>query len=117
MVKSEVKVKPEDLTRAERSVLLYAESCLVDNLGRLESRKMNDEDIEALKSLKGKGIVQDFGRLAWKVVEYYMTLGTSNKPTHYIRLTDEGWKLAHQLRKERSKRLINENTKESLRKA
>jgi hypothetical protein len=105
-----------ELTKVERSILLYAECCLVDNLGRLEGRRMNGEDIDALKSLKEKGIVLDFGRLAWKVVEYYANSDLNYKPTHFVRLTDEGWKLVHQLRREKSERLISKQNIELLRK-
>jgi hypothetical protein len=100
-----------ELSRPERKILLYIEAQLVDGIGRLEGRRMNNEDLEAIESLIKKGFVDKFGRLPWKVVAFYA--GTKFRPTHYVRLTDEGWKVAHQLRKERSERLIS-NQKERL---
>jgi len=95
-----------ELSKQERKILLYIEDCLVNKLGRLEGRRMNKEDIIAIDSLVKKGIVAHFGRLAWKVVEYWANKGM-DRPTHYVRLTDEGWKVAHQLRREKSERLIS----------
>jgi len=89
-------------TRAEKSILLYAESCLVDNLGRMSNIKMNEEDFDNLKKLKEEGLL-DFGRLPFKEIErlqkYFNRL---TLPTHWVSFSDETWEIVGAMRKERA---------------
>jgi len=91
-----------DLTRTEKSLLLYLETCLVDNLGKVQAARMNVEDFDAIAHLKELGLI-DFGRLPFKDIEKSRRyLRVPN--THWVRFSDEAWKIAHALRRERTER-------------
>lgn len=99
-------------TRHEKSILLYAEDCLVNNIGRLNSIKMNDEDFVNLKKLKEEGLL-DFGRLPFHEIERLSKIFNKlTLPTHWVSFTDEAWALAWAMRKERA-----DKGKEELQKA
>lgn len=81
------------LTKIERSIILYAESCSVDYGGLLEGTRMNRDDMDALARFKAEGIL-DYGRVPAAL------LGTfARNVTHWCDLTDAGWDLAHKLRR------------------
>ena len=88
--------------RQEKSILLYAEDCLVNNLGRLNGLKMNDEDLTNLKKMKEEGLL-DFGRLPFHEIErlqkYFNRL---TLPTHWVSFTDAAYTLSWAMRKERA---------------
>jgi hypothetical protein len=89
-------------TRAEKSILLYAETCLVDNLGRMTNIKMNDEDFENLRKLKEEGLL-DFGRLPFHEIERLSKVfGRLTVPTHWVSFSDETWEIVSAMRKERA---------------
>jgi len=89
----------DDLTKTERSILAYAETCLVDYGGLLEGKRMNQDDIDALKKFQDAGILT-FGRIPFHTVE---TLGRMGRhPTHWITFTDAAWELAHAIRRLRA---------------
>jgi len=93
-----------DLNKNERSLLLYLETCLVDGLGRVESIRMNKTDFTIIKKWKNTKFIA-FGRLRFKAIERLRKYG--HQYTHYVRLSEEAWALVHQLRRERSDRLIS----------
>ena len=95
--------KTEDLTKREQSTLLYLETCLVDAYGRVEGRRMNEEDLRNIDKFIKDGIIQ-FGELSSLAIENFKTMGFTY--TYYVRFTDEAWKLAHKFRRERSDRMI-----------
>ena len=83
------------LTRDERGILLYAETCLVDGSGLLTGERMNKADLDALAKFKAAGIL-DFGRIPARLL-------SSMKPlTHWVTFTDAAWELAHALRRQRA---------------
>lgn len=89
-------------SRAEKSILLYAESCLVDNLGRMSNIRMNEEDFENLKKLKEERLV-DFGRLPFHEIERLSKVfGRLTVPTHWVSFSDETWAIVWAMRKERA---------------
>lgn len=89
-------------TRAEKSILLYAETCLVDNLGRMNSIKMNEEDFDNLKKMKEEGLL-DFGRLPFKEIERLSKLfNRLTLPTYWVSFSDETWAIVGAMRKERA---------------
>ena len=89
-------------SRAEKSILLYAETCLVDNLGRMNGIKMNQEDMDNLEKLKMEGLL-DYGRLPFKVIERLSkTFGRLTTPTHWVSFSDETWAIVGAMRKERA---------------
>lgn len=92
-----------ELSRDEKSILLYAETCVVDGSGLLSGARMNEADITALKKFKDAGIL-DFGRIP------YRTLATLIQPpaaslTHWVTFHEPAWALAHALRRQRALQL------------
>ncbi len=75
----------DNLTKAERSLLLYAETCAVDRKGQLDARRMNDVDIAALQKFNG-------------VLLYFIANGSG------VVLRDEGWAVVGLLRRRRAER-------------
>lgn len=87
-----------EMTRDEKSMLLYIETCNVDGDCLLVASKMNVADIEAMKKFQQEGLLLRSGRIPYRMLQ---NNGLSVR-THYAELTDAGWELAHQLRKQRS---------------
>lgn len=83
------------MTREQRSILLYAETCIVDGSGLLEGIRMNEADHQALTKLKDEGFL-DYGRVPGSL------LGELKGKTHWINFYESGWQAAHQLRRSRS---------------
>jgi hypothetical protein len=81
-----------NLTKTERSLLLYAECCCVDHGGLLVGARMNTDDIVALRKFKQLGML-DFGR-----IPAAMLTGGLMGETHWVTLCDSGWSLATRLR-------------------
>jgi hypothetical protein len=52
----------ESLTKLERGLLLYFESCAVDFAGRVHGARMNGEDFEKAHEWSAEGFI-DFGRI------------------------------------------------------
>jgi hypothetical protein len=89
-------------TRQEKSILLYAETCLVDNYGRLNQTRMNTEDFENLDKMKAEKLL-DYGRLPSKEIEESMkTLGRFQTSTHWVSFTEQAFKLVTEMRRERA---------------
>jgi hypothetical protein len=94
--KTTMTITPETVTRDQRNVLLYVESCAVDYGGLLDNQYMNTADHDALKELAELGILT-YGRIPGKL------LGTfARSVTLWCDLTEAGWTLAHQLRRARA---------------
>lgn len=83
------------LTKVERSIILYAETCCVDAGGLLEGERMNADDMTALRKFADAGILT-FGRIPARLLE---SLSGLRLPTHWITFTDEAWQLAQALRR------------------
>jgi hypothetical protein len=90
------------LTRDEKSILLYAETCLVDRSGLLCGDRMNDADRAALAKFKAAGVL-DYGRIPHKLVKREAVADT-----HWITFNDEAWAAAHALRRERAKQVCSQ---------
>lgn len=90
-----------EFDRQEKSILLYAEDCIVNNLGRMNPLKMNELDFLNLKKMKEEGLL-DFGRLPFHEIErlqkYFNKL---TLPTHWVSFTDDSLSLTWLMRKER----------------
>ena len=93
------------------SVLLYLETCLVDQHGRVEVRRMNKDDLDIIEKLMKEKFIE-FGRLQFKIIESHR--GSSFIPTHWVRFSSEAWILTHKLRRERSERMIGKQNAELL---
>lgn len=89
----------QTLTRDEKSILLYAETCVVDGSGLMAGARMNEADIAALKKFKAEGVL-DFGRIP------FHTVGTLIQPavklTHWVTFHEPAWQMAHALRRQRA---------------
>lgn len=86
----------EDMTRDEISLLLYLESCAVDQGGLIGAEHMNTADFKIAKQWSEDGFL-NFGRVYSKDA---FNLGKS----HYCELTDEAHELAAQARKAKAVR-------------
>lgn len=91
-------ITPEALTRNQSSALLYVETCCVDFGGLLEGTRMNEDDRDALDQLAAAGALK-WGRIPGRLLGSFQ-----RQVTHWCDLTDEGWALAHQLRRARAAR-------------
>ena len=86
------------MNKNEKSLLLYFESCLVEKRGRVNLEHMNDGDTDIMKKWTAEGFIST-GRI--RVDEYMQTSGSM-----WVEFSDEAWILAHEERKDRSKRMI-----------
>jgi hypothetical protein len=87
------------------SVLLYLETCLVDQYGRVEGRRMNNEELEMVEKLVKDEFIH-FGRLSFKSIGKLRETSMGKIYTYYVRFTPQAWQLTHRLRCERSERMI-----------
>ena len=86
--------------RQQESLLMYLETCLVDKTGNVDSRRMNEEEMEIAKRWAKQGLIE-FGRLpAHKV----FARKRSTWKTHYVRFSDKAWIDASRFRRERAER-------------
>ncbi|MDR6397945.1 hypothetical protein ACTOWA_00425 [Herbaspirillum seropedicae] len=86
-----------NLSRDEKSVLLYAETCMVDSSGLLESVRLNGEDLAALKRLQDAGLL-NYGRVPSELLQQ------AKGKTYWVTFTERAWDIAHQLRRQRAEK-------------
>jgi hypothetical protein len=84
-----------DMSKEERSLLLYFESRCVDNNSGIDPRCMNENDFKIAKKWNENGFIE-FRR----VFSGYLT----EKLSHYVNLSDDAWNLAHEERQARAER-------------
>lgn len=93
----------DNMTRDERNLLLYLETCEVDRQGLVDARKMNREDFDIAMRWNEGGFLR-FGRL--KMDELRSLYGANNakaaESTYYVRLGDDAWAAAAVLRRRRA---------------
>lgn len=89
----------ENVTKDERSLMLYAETCMVDYGGLLEGVRMNEKDMEALASYKAQGLL-DYGRIPHRAMEAMVARAC----TMWVEFTPKGWEFAHALRRAQCER-------------
>lgn len=90
-------MKTSDLSKLEKSLLLYLETCAVDKTGRVESCRMNDDDRDLAGAWNLSGFIQ-YGRVAAQDLR-------EDRGSNWVRLSDEAWALAAALRRERADRI------------
>lgn len=88
----------QDLNKDERSLLLYIETCAVDNNLKLDTRKLNDADWKILEIWKVMGFI-NHGRIRFKSIK-------NPFQTQWVELSDPAWELAHKERRERANRML-----------
>lgn len=91
-----------DMTKDERSLLLFLETCLVDNYGKVCIVKMSSEDFEIAKRWSEEGFIR-FGRISFKDIKHRSLDRTSS---YWVLFNNKAWKLAHEERRARSERML-----------
>jgi len=86
----------EEMSKNEKNLLLFFETRAVDYGGRVSLVYMNRDDMKIAEKWNESGFVF-FGRI---VIRHHNKDGTN-----WCRLSEEAWKLAHQERKARHKRM------------
>ena len=97
-------------TRDERSLLLFFEDMAVNQYGWIDDvRKLNKKDLNIAKQWDEKGFVL-FKRASRQSHKTDARGDGRNRIelTYVVKLSDEAWKKAHKLRKERALRNIPE---------
>jgi len=84
-----------DMSRAERSLLLFFETCAVDYAGRVNPQRMNDWDHKIVDGWVKSNFV-DYGRIASK--------DHNRQGSNWVVLSDSAWTLAHEERRARYER-------------
>jgi len=84
------------MTKDERSLLLYLETCAVDYGGRVNFQRMNKEDLIIIAKWSTQKIIE-YGQIAF---EY-----CNNDGSNWVKLTPEMMILAHEERTARAKRM------------
>lgn len=89
-------MKLEEMSKDEKSLLLFLETRAVDYGGRINIKHMNQDDMDITKKWDNFKFIR-FGRI---VLRHHNGDGT-----HWCKLSEEAWALAHQERRARQKRL------------
>jgi len=97
-------VKLEELSKDERNLLLYIETCAVDYGGLVHSQRINGDDREILKRWNESGFVS-FSRITFASIQ----LLHDKHNTDLVRLSEEAWKLAHEERRARNVRMSSKS--------
>lgn len=84
------------MSKDERSLLLFLETRAVDYGGKIDARMMNQDDFDIAEKWNENGFI-GFGRIVFRNIK--------GSETHWCRLSDEAWKLAHQERRNRWERM------------
>jgi len=87
-------MKIEDMTREEKSLLLFFETRAVDYSGRVSVAHMNNDDREIAEKWNTEGFVL-YGRIASDFV--------NDRGANWCELSAEAWSIVHKLRQERGK--------------
>lgn len=87
-----------DMTKAERSLLLYLETRAVDHGGIVTTPQLNDDDFAVVERWKENGFVE-FERLTRASIEKL------RGSTHWVRLSESAWRIAHEERRARHERI------------
>jgi len=90
-----------EMTKDERSLLLFLETCAVDYGGTVDTRHMNKSDMDKTKEWTSNGFLS-FDRIKFD----YITMHRS----YWVELSDDAWRLAHEERKARYVRINNKRT-------
>lgn len=84
-----------EMSAAEKSLLLFFETCAVDARGRVDFRRMNDADRAIAESWNDQRFI-GFGRIRAADI----SVGSVN--THWCYLSKEAWAAAHEQRRDRA---------------
>lgn len=93
--------KLKDMSKDERSLLLFLETREVDYGGRVNVAHMNSDDMDIVKKWNDE-VFLEFGRI---VVRNHNSDGT-----HWVKLSKDAFTLAHEERRARAKRMFENRT-------
>ncbi len=93
----------DQLTKDERSLLLFLETRAVDYGGRVKTPRMNGQDFDTAAEWSKQGFIR-FGRIAARYN------ADNDYGTHWVELSAEAWQLAHEERRARYARLNKSRT-------
>jgi len=85
------------MTKSEKSLLLFLETCCVDSRGLIKGERMNDEDHITAERWDKICFIQ-FGRVSARDLHKGFT--------HWCTLSDTAWSMAWKLRRERFERMV-----------
>lgn len=87
------------MTKDQKSLLMFLETCAVDQFGAVRVAHMNDADMRQARKWAKEGFIE-FGRIAAAdIVEH------PHPRSHWVRLSPEAWSEAHSARGERAERM------------
>ena len=92
-----------NFTPQENNLLLYLECCAVDYGGKIDSRRINDDERHILKRWHSNKFIQ-YGRIAANDIRGGLT--------HWVTFTDSAWTAAHNERRARNARMMNQRRAE-----
>lgn len=91
------------LSRIEKSLLIYLETRIVDHFGIVDTRHMNDEDMNIAEKWDKDGFIT-FKRLPAKYV--FNKIHGTVKNTHSVWFSEDAWIAAHKERRNRGNRML-----------
>jgi len=94
-------------SKDERRLLTYLESCAVDHGGTVDQRRMNDADRAIAKIWKEIGYLTEWRRIPFDALP--KSQNPAHIPSWLVKLSDEAWKDAHQERRNRHGRLLEQS--------
>jgi hypothetical protein len=94
-----------EMTKEEKSLLLFLETQAVDYWGKVDIRHMNEDDMNIAERWNKEGFVK-FGRICYKDIK---PAGVKVS-THWVNLSDKAWRAAGDERKARAIRCWNKRT-------
>lgn len=97
-----MKNKTTEMTKEEKSLLLFLETQAVDHWGQVDIVHMNQDDINIAERWNKEGFVK-FGRIQFKDIK---PAGGRNS-THWVNLSDKAWEKVADERKARAIRTWN----------
>ncbi len=95
-------MKLENMTKDEKSLLLFLETCAVDQGGLVNIRHMNNEDVSIAKEWNKMRFIL-FGRVSFASIERLFDKGRTN----WCRLSNEAFQIVSQERFARASRMWN----------
>jgi hypothetical protein len=96
--------KLSEMSKDERSLLLFFECASVDYGGKLNTAHMNADDMKLAAKWTKEGFVT-FERIASKFLKD--TNSMTGSKTHAVVMSEDAWALAHEERRERAKRVYS----------
>lgn len=96
-----------EMTKDERSLLLFLETQAVDYGGLVDVRHMNEDDCNIASDWNEQGFIV-YERISFYSIKAVST--ATRKPTHYVILSEEAFRLAHEERIARAVRMFEKRT-------